>query len=120
MQLPFLMEDVLSLNHDAEEEPLKSVYANDPAVANILPLFINNIPKYLENLRSHILEGDWQAAARVCHDLKGTAGRGARARSGSKRRQIAGKPAAPARRSEPLGATGKIGAAGERRAAFLN
>lgn len=55
-------------------EPLKSIYADDAAVADILPLFIANIPKYLENLTKHIASGDWAMAARVCHDLKGTAG----------------------------------------------
>jgi HPt (histidine-containing phosphotransfer) domain-containing protein len=58
----------------SQNQPLISVYANDAAVADILPLFISNVPKYLENLTNHIRSGDWAMAARVCHDLKGTAG----------------------------------------------
>jgi HPt (histidine-containing phosphotransfer) domain-containing protein len=55
-------------------EPLKSTYANDQAIADILPLFLNNMPKYVGDLDSHIEHRDWAGAARVCHDLKGTAG----------------------------------------------
>lgn len=54
--------------------PLKSTYADDPAIAEILPLFLNNVPKYLGDLEARLEHQDWAGAARVCHDLKGTAG----------------------------------------------
>lgn len=54
--------------------PLRSTYANDQAIAEILPLFLNNMPKYIGDLESRIEHKDWAGAARVCHDLKGTAG----------------------------------------------
>lgn len=60
-----------SASHD---EPLLSIYANDAAVADILPLFVANVPKYLDNLARACEAQDWAMAARVCHDLKGTAG----------------------------------------------
>ncbi len=74
MQRPFLVEDVLVLQTASHDEPLLSIYANDSAVADILPLFVSNVPKYLGNLEAHIGSSDWAMAARVCHDLKGTAG----------------------------------------------
>lgn len=56
------------------KEPLKSTYSEDAAIAEILPIFINNMPRYLSDLDARIEAADWAAAARVCHDLKGTAG----------------------------------------------
>lgn len=54
--------------------PLKSIYADDQAISEILPLFLNNVPKYIGDLQSCVASKDWIGAARVCHDLKGTAG----------------------------------------------
>lgn len=54
--------------------PLRSTYADDAAIAEILPIFLNNMPKYLGDLSSRIEHDDWAGAGRVCHDLKGTAG----------------------------------------------
>ncbi len=68
------LEEVLTPECSSHDEPLLSIYANDSAVADILPLFVSNVPKYLGNLEAHIGNADWTMAARVCHDLKGTAG----------------------------------------------
>jgi HPt (histidine-containing phosphotransfer) domain-containing protein len=54
--------------------PIKSLYADDDLIAEILPAFVHNLPKYVEQLRVAICTGDIVAAAKVCHDLKGTAG----------------------------------------------
>jgi len=62
------------MQHEDSESPLHSTYANDEAIAEILPIFVNNMPKYLGDLEARIQQSDWVAAARVCHDLKGTAG----------------------------------------------
>ncbi len=64
------------MNQDSPSirDPLISVYASDEAIAGILSVFINNIPKYLDKLSAAIDTEDWAQAARVCHDLKGTAG----------------------------------------------
>ena len=56
------------------QQLLRSIYADDKAIAGILPVFLGNIPKYTGNLVSAIKEQNWSAAARTCHDLKGTAG----------------------------------------------
>ena len=54
--------------------PLRSTYADDEAIAEILPVFINNMPQYLSDLEARLGCNDYPGAARVCHDLKGTAG----------------------------------------------
>jgi len=54
--------------------PIKSLFADDELIAEILPAFVDNLPKYVERLRVALGAGDVAAAAKVCHDLKGTAG----------------------------------------------
>jgi HPt (histidine-containing phosphotransfer) domain-containing protein len=54
--------------------PIKSIFADDELIAEILPAFVHNLPKYVERLRAAIGAEDVAAAAKVCHDLKGTAG----------------------------------------------
>lgn len=55
-------------------QPLKSTFADDPAIADIIPLFLANLSGYVEGLDKALRGGDLQAALRICHDLKGTAG----------------------------------------------
>jgi HPt (histidine-containing phosphotransfer) domain-containing protein len=63
------------MHHDPNAHmPLQSTYANDETIAEILPIFINNMPRYLTDLEVKLGAEDWPGAARVCHDLKGTAG----------------------------------------------
>lgn len=54
--------------------PIKSLFADDEVFAEILPAFVQNLPQYIERLRVAICAGDVASAAKVCHDLKGTAG----------------------------------------------
>jgi HPt (histidine-containing phosphotransfer) domain-containing protein len=56
------------------EGPLLSLYAEDETIADILPVFLQNLPRYLGDLATRIESRDWTGAARICHDLKGTAG----------------------------------------------
>jgi HPt (histidine-containing phosphotransfer) domain-containing protein len=58
----------------AGDLPIKSLFADDELIGEILPAYVNNLSKYVQDLRQHIGAGDWLAAAKVCHDLKGTAG----------------------------------------------
>ncbi len=63
------------IGHDASAlTPLLSTYADDQAISEILPIFLNNLPRYVADLSSRVEQGDWVGASRVCHDLKGTAG----------------------------------------------
>ena len=59
---------------DRDGEPLRSLYADDDLIADILPAFVTNLPKYLDSLKVAVEGSDLVAAARTCHDLKGTAG----------------------------------------------
>lgn len=54
--------------------PLTSTYADDQVIAEILPMFLANMPKYTNNLQALIESRDYVGAGRVCHDLKGTSG----------------------------------------------
>ena len=56
------------------DAPLRSIYADDDMIAEILPAFVHNMPKYVEQLRTLVGRREWSAAAKVCHDLKGTSG----------------------------------------------
>jgi len=59
---------------DSSVTPLRSMFADDEIIADILPAFVQNMPRYVGNLRAAIDSRDWPAGARICHDLKGTAG----------------------------------------------
>jgi len=54
--------------------PLRSLYADDEVIADIIPAFVQNMPRYVSDIRASVARGDWLAGARICHDLKGTAG----------------------------------------------
>ena len=54
--------------------PLKSLFADDEIIADILPAFVQNMPRYVSTLRDSVERRDWVASAKICHDLKGTAG----------------------------------------------
>jgi HPt (histidine-containing phosphotransfer) domain-containing protein len=53
---------------------LLSIYADDPVIGEIIPYFLSNLGRYVEDLRTALQKGDEVTACRVCHDLKGTAG----------------------------------------------
>ena len=59
---------------EVEMRPLRSIYADDEVIADIIPAFVHNMPRYISDLRASVARGDWQGGARICHDLKGTAG----------------------------------------------
>jgi HPt (histidine-containing phosphotransfer) domain-containing protein len=54
--------------------PLLSTFVEEPAIAEILPIFLQNLPSYLRRIEDAIAVGDLDVAARTCHDLKGAAG----------------------------------------------
>lgn len=54
--------------------PLFSTFVEEPAIAEILPLFLQNLPSYLSRLEEALARGEIDVAIRTCHDLKGTAG----------------------------------------------
>lgn len=66
MREDFIMGKALS--------PLFSTFIEEPAIAEILPMFLKNLPSYLRRIEDAIAVGDLDVAARTCHDLKGVAG----------------------------------------------
>ena len=64
---------MMNNSHD-KLQPMKSLFATDEVIAEILPEFVRNLPGYVEKMRAAVERGDHAQAARVCHDLKGTAG----------------------------------------------
>ena len=59
---------------NAELQPIKSLFASDDVIADILPIFVRNLSGYVSRIRSALDLGDVVQAARICHDLKGSAG----------------------------------------------
>lgn len=54
--------------------PLYSTFVAEPAIAEIVPIFLQNLPSYVRRLEEALAAGDVDVAVRTCHDLKGTAG----------------------------------------------
>lgn len=54
--------------------PLYSTFVEEPAIAEILPIFLGNLSNYVRGLEAALSAGDVEVAVRTCHDLKGTAG----------------------------------------------
>lgn len=46
-----------------------SVYGNDPNLAELVAIFVHELPQRVETLRAHAEVGDWESAARVAHQL---------------------------------------------------
>jgi HPt (histidine-containing phosphotransfer) domain-containing protein len=69
------IKEVLPMNMSHESlQPIRSLFANDDVISEILPDFVRNLSGYVDKMRAAIERGDKVQAARVCHDLKGTAG----------------------------------------------
>jgi HPt (histidine-containing phosphotransfer) domain-containing protein len=55
-------------------ESLRSIFAQDPTISEIIPLFLENLKGYVVSLDKALKAGERDTALRICHDLKGTAG----------------------------------------------
>lgn len=51
----------------------RSIFADEPSVKEVMPLFLKRIPTYMEQLNSSIQAKDYDAIARHCHQFKGSA-----------------------------------------------
>jgi HPt (histidine-containing phosphotransfer) domain-containing protein len=61
--------------HSAETtEQVYSNLADDPDLAELVNLFIANLPQFLATLHEHAGHGDWQSLERASHQLKGSSG----------------------------------------------
>jgi len=58
----------------ANERAMYSVFEHDPDLADIVTLFVQEMPERIEELRAAADAGDVDAAVRLAHQLKGAAG----------------------------------------------
>lgn len=54
--------------------PLYSTLAADPDLADLVTMFIEEMPDRIAGLRWHEEQGDWDGLRRLAHQLKGAAG----------------------------------------------
>jgi len=57
-----------------ELEPLYSSLASDPMLAEIVDMFVEEMPARVETLRRHHQNGDLEGLRTTAHQLKGAAG----------------------------------------------
>jgi histidine phosphotransfer protein HptB len=53
---------------------LYSPLGADPDLADIVEMFVQELPQRLEALRDHLNKGDWQGLRQLAHQMKGAAG----------------------------------------------
>ncbi len=54
-------------------QPIYSVYGDNPNLAELIEIFVSELPGRVETLQSHAEEEDWEELARVAHQLNGNA-----------------------------------------------
>lgn len=50
-------------------QPVYSAYGNDVNLAELVEIFVRDLPSRVDTLRSHCVEEDWESLARVAHQL---------------------------------------------------
>ena len=55
-------------------EPLHSTLGNDPDLAEIVALFVDEMPDRVSALSAYLADGNWEDLRRAAHQLKGSAG----------------------------------------------
>jgi hypothetical protein len=50
-------------------QPVYSAYGSDPNLAELVSIFVHELPQRLETLRSHSEVADWESISRVAHQL---------------------------------------------------
>jgi HPt (histidine-containing phosphotransfer) domain-containing protein len=55
-------------------EPIYSTLNGDPGLAEIVDLFVEEMPGRIATLREHFEADDWDGLRRTAHQLKGAAG----------------------------------------------
>ncbi|TWU28573.1 Hpt domain-containing protein [Bythopirellula polymerisocia] len=50
-----------------------SVYGDDPNLAELVEIFVSELPRRVETLQSHAEVEDWESFARVAHQINGNA-----------------------------------------------
>ncbi|MCR9216955.1 MAG: Hpt domain-containing protein [Phycisphaerales bacterium] len=52
-------------------EPVRSSFANDPDMAELIEYFVDEVPQRLESLQAFCESGDREGVQRLAHQLKG-------------------------------------------------
>ncbi|MCC9609476.1 Hpt domain-containing protein [Blastopirellula sp. JC732] len=55
-------------------EPLYSDLGNDPDLAEIVEMFVDEMPDRIESMLGCVDRSDWEGLGRIAHQLKGAAG----------------------------------------------
>ena len=50
-----------------------SVYGDDPNLAELVDIFVSELPRRVETLQSHAEVEDWESLSRVAHQINGNA-----------------------------------------------
>jgi len=59
---------------EADMTPLHSTFADDPEMADVVEVFIRQLPHRIESLRSLMLAGELEALRDAAHQIKGAGG----------------------------------------------
>lgn len=54
-------------------QPIYSVYGDNPNLAELVEIFVSELPRRVETLQSHAEVEDWESLSRVAHQLNGNA-----------------------------------------------
>ncbi len=60
--------------HGSREEPMFSLFENDPDMGEIVALFVDEMPDRIDDLRKALEALDIEAVLTLAHQLKGAAG----------------------------------------------
>ncbi|PQO26630.1 Hpt domain-containing protein [Blastopirellula marina] len=55
-------------------DPLYSDLGDDPDLAEIVEMFVNEMPDRIESMLHCVDQSDWEGLGRIAHQLKGAAG----------------------------------------------
>lgn len=58
----------------SEPDPIYSSLADDPVLAELVEMFVQEMPSRIADLETHAESGDWQQLGRAAHQLKGACG----------------------------------------------
>ncbi len=56
------------------EQPIYSVYGDDPDLGELVEMFVAELPDRVSTLQLHAHDQDWEPLRRVSHQLKGSGG----------------------------------------------
>lgn len=54
-------------------QPIYSVFGDNPNLAELVEIFVSELPQRVETLQSHAEVEDWESLSRVAHQLNGNA-----------------------------------------------